>query len=130
MEEWYVICRSLISLSIISLPLGLPVVLSPKQPGKFPVDDPTIGQDPQRNNNFDYGARTESPRQQFLCPFAAHTRKAGPRTDLPLAADEQHAILRAGMPVDFFFATTFVLTVISDRDCVRSRSVTRGVLAE
>jgi hypothetical protein len=75
----------------------MPVVLSPKPPGDFPVDNPEIGHDPQRNNNFDYGARTVSPRQQFLCPFAAHTRKSGPRTDLPQAAIESRAINRGGM---------------------------------
>jgi hypothetical protein len=76
----------------------IPVVMSPKKPGTFPVDNPVIGHDPEQNNNFDYGPRNSGNRQQFLCPFAAHTRKTGPRTDLPQAAIEQHAILRAGIP--------------------------------
>jgi Dyp-type peroxidase family len=76
---------------------GLPVVLTPMKDGHFPVDNPSIGNNPQLNNNFDYGPREESPRQQFLCPFAGHTRKTGPRTDLPLAAAETHMIRRGGI---------------------------------
>jgi Dyp-type peroxidase family len=76
---------------------GTPVVLTPIKNGITPVDDPTIGADPQRNNVFDYGPQAQSPRQQLLCPYAAHTRKSGPRTDLPPAADEAHAILRSSI---------------------------------
>jgi hypothetical protein len=78
------------------LALGCPVVLTPKKPGEFPVDIPEIGHDPQRNNNFDYGARNNATRQQFLCPFAAHTRKTGPRTDIDQASVERFSISRAG----------------------------------
>jgi Dyp-type peroxidase family len=77
---------------------GTPVVLTPVTGGKIPVDDPTIGADPQRNDVFDYGPQGQSPREQLLCPYAGHTRKSGPRTDLPPAADEAHAILRSGIP--------------------------------
>jgi len=76
---------------------GLPVVLTPMEGGKFPVDDPAVGKNPQLNNNFDYGPRVEIPRQQLVCPFAAHTRKTGPRTDLPQAAIESRAINRGGI---------------------------------
>jgi Dyp-type peroxidase family len=83
---------------------GCPVVLTPKPHGEFPVDNPVIGKDPKRNNNFDYGPRNEDPRQQFLCPFAAHTRKTGPRTDISQRnADntpgsvETSAIVRTGV---------------------------------
>jgi Dyp-type peroxidase family len=75
---------------------GLPVVLTPME-GRIPVDNPTVGKNPQLNNNFDYGPRGVTPRTQSLCPFAAHTRKTGPRTDIPLAIDEQHAIRRGGI---------------------------------
>ncbi|KAF8810963.1 Dyp-type peroxidase [Phlegmacium glaucopus] len=73
---------------------GMPVVLTPMPPdGTFPVDDSCIGKNRELNNNFDYGTRGE----QFLCPFAAHTRKTGPRTDLPLKPVEQHMIHRGGI---------------------------------
>jgi hypothetical protein len=80
--------------------------------GRIPVDNPTVGKNPQLNNNFDYGPRGVTPRTQSLCPFAAHTRKTGPRTDIPLAIDEQHAIRRGGTPVHLF-ATIFLLTSTS-----------------
>ena len=79
----------------------MPVVFTPMVDGKFPVDDPAIGKDPKRNNNFDYGPRDERPRKQVLCPFAAHTRKTGPRTDLEKAEVEKHVISRGGTSVHF-----------------------------
>jgi hypothetical protein len=83
------------------LVLGCPVVLTPKPPGEFPVDIPAIGHDPQLNNNFDYGPRDEERRQQFLCPFAAHTRKTGPRTDIDQASTEKFSINRGGISDHF-----------------------------
>jgi Dyp-type peroxidase family len=76
---------------------GLPVVLTPMEGGRFPEDNPTIGKDPQRNNDFNYGPREESPRKQFLCPYAAHTRKTGPRTDISQKDEEEHMIHRGGI---------------------------------
>jgi Dyp-type peroxidase family len=76
---------------------GLPVVLTPKKDGGFPEDDPAIGKDPTRNNHFDYGSREESPRKQFWCPFAAHTRKTGPRTDITKEDGENRMISRGGI---------------------------------
>jgi len=48
---------------------GAPLDLVPIQ------DDPTLGGDPQRNNNFDYS----DDLQQVKCPYAAHVRKTNPR---------------------------------------------------
>ena len=55
---------------------GAPIQLSPLK------DDPALGADPQRNNNFNYteGGGFDS---QTRCPFSAHIRKTNPRTDLP-----------------------------------------------
>ncbi|KAG9599849.1 hypothetical protein KCU77_g3591, partial [Aureobasidium melanogenum] len=61
---------------------GAPIALKPFQ------DDPTLGVDPARNNNFDY-----EPSQE-KCPFAAHSRKMYPRSDLPTQADASHRIIR------------------------------------
>ncbi|KIJ35913.1 hypothetical protein M422DRAFT_179975 [Sphaerobolus stellatus SS14] len=57
---------------------GAPIDLTPLR------DDPVLGADPMRNNNFTY----EHPGFNFIsdqthCPFAAHTRKAFPRADFP-----------------------------------------------
>jgi deferrochelatase/peroxidase EfeB len=70
--------------------------------GKFPVDVPATGKNPQLNNDFHYGLREETPRKQFLCPFAAHTRKTAPRTDIGQEDGEKHMIRRGGTPVHFF----------------------------
>src|SRR6266550_5457872 len=83
------------------LPAGLPVVLTPYEEGKHcPEDHPTTGKDEKKNNDFDYGPRSDSnpptPREQFLCPFAAHVRKTGPRTDIAKYRVEETAISRRG----------------------------------
>lgn len=55
---------------------GAPVDLSPT------VDDPTLGADPERNNNFNYGHLLSSLNtDQSRCPFSAHIRKTRPRSD-------------------------------------------------
>jgi Dyp-type peroxidase family len=65
---------------------GAPLVLAPYK------DDKDLGRDPDRRNNFrDY------PRNQSYCPFAAHIRKSGPRSDLLDELDE-HVIVRGGLP--------------------------------
>src|SRR6185503_125538 len=48
---------------------GAPLALSPAD------DDPALGSDPHRNNDFGYG---EDPRG-FKCPVGAHARRANPR---------------------------------------------------
>jgi Dyp-type peroxidase family len=51
---------------------GAPLAVSPDQ------DDPALGTDPRRNNDFLFG---EYPRG-FKCPVGAHTRRANPRDAL------------------------------------------------
>ncbi|KAL9094069.1 MAG: hypothetical protein Q9165_003739 [Trypethelium subeluteriae] len=63
---------------------GAPVDLTPLK------DDEKLGKDPNRNENFRY-----DPFSQERCPFAAHTRKTNPRSDLP--STEIHRILRRGI---------------------------------
>ena len=48
---------------------GAPLALSPDD------DDPALGSDPHRNNDFRYG---DDPRG-FKCPVGAHARRANPR---------------------------------------------------
>ncbi|KIJ40008.1 hypothetical protein M422DRAFT_780853 [Sphaerobolus stellatus SS14] len=73
---------------------GAPVDLSPLQ------DDPVLGADPTRNNNFTYmHPGFDFTSDQTHCPFAAHTRKAFPRADFsdPEAIVQNHMI-RSGLP--------------------------------
>lgn len=50
-------------------PSGAPLVLAPDR------DDPALGADPTRNNDFLYG----DDLRGFRCPAGAHTRRANPR---------------------------------------------------
>jgi Dyp-type peroxidase family len=58
-------------------------------------DDPALGRDDKRNNDFDFG---DDDRYQRKCPYAAHIRKAYPRNDIALAEAQRHRIIRAGIP--------------------------------
>ncbi|KAJ7636939.1 fungal peroxidase [Roridomyces roridus] len=72
---------------------GAPVDLSPV------FDDPVLGADPTRNNNFTFehdGVNLAT--NQTFCPFAAHIRKTRPRADLGTPEDAIHHIIRAGIP--------------------------------
>jgi Dyp-type peroxidase family len=58
-------------------------------------DDPALGADPNRNNDFAYA---DDPFQR-KCPYAAHIRKAYPRDDAGNEAEVlRHRIIRAGIP--------------------------------
>jgi len=74
---------------------GAPVDLAPLK------DDPALGADPQRNNNFRYNF-PDDPQTQDRCPFAAHLRKTNPRFDLegltPPVSTETRRIVRRGIP--------------------------------
>ncbi|CAE6441402.1 unnamed protein product [Rhizoctonia solani] len=68
-------------------------------------DDPKMGEDPKRNNNFDYsvydvpGVSAQTP-SDYYCPFTAHVRKTAPRNLDPYVARqylESGSIIRAGI---------------------------------
>ncbi|KAG8687908.1 hypothetical protein FRC11_006397 [Ceratobasidium sp. 423] len=68
-------------------------------------DDPKVGGDPKRNNNFDYsvhdvpGVSAQTP-SDYYCPFTAHVRKTAPRNLDPYVARqylESGSIIRAGI---------------------------------
>jgi Dyp-type peroxidase family len=67
---------------------GAPLTLAPE------VDNPTLGADPQRNNNFDY-SRDLHGRQ---APFGCHIRRMNPRdTQLDRLTDVNlHRLIRRG----------------------------------
>lgn len=54
-------------------PSGTPIILKPDVD-----DDPSIGRDENRNNNFEFG----DDRVGLKCPWAAHVRKTYPRDDV------------------------------------------------
>ncbi|KAJ7917245.1 fungal peroxidase [Mycena leptocephala] len=66
---------------------GAPVELSPL------FDDPVLGADRLRNNDFTFAETTD----QSGCPFGAHIRKTRPRIDLGTDDTGRH-IMRAGIP--------------------------------
>ena len=71
---------------------GAPIDLAPTQ------DDPNLGADASRNNNFHY-AFPDDQITQDRCPFAAHTRKTNPRADLEDlgVSTETRRIIRRGI---------------------------------
>lgn len=76
-------------------PLGAPLSLAPF------ADDPDLGADSTRNNDFSFNAIFPDDQQtQNRCPFAAHTRKTNPRFDLngQNIPTEKNRIVRSGIP--------------------------------
>lgn len=65
---------------------GAPLVLTPEH------DDPALGTNPNRNNNFTYA----DDKEGLKCPFSAHIRRLNPRDALndDLVAVNLHHILR------------------------------------
>jgi len=71
---------------------GAPVDLAPL------FDDPQLGADANRNNDFTYAHQGEDIQSnQTRCPFSAHTRKTAPRGDFNPVNTQNH-ILRSGIP--------------------------------
>ena len=68
---------------------GAPLLLAPDR------DDPSLGADPERNNNFLYHDR--DPRG-LICPHGAHARRMNPRDALKdeIAAVNLHRMIRRG----------------------------------
>ncbi len=64
------------------------------------VDDPALGADPTRNNDFSYNnVFPDDQSTQDRCPFAAHVRKTNPRADLAkFRGTELKRIIRSGIP--------------------------------
>ena len=69
-------------------------------------DDPVLGKDNNRNNDFDYHIRDDPSippdvLTDYYCPFIAHTRKTAPRNLDPYVDKkllESALVVRAGMP--------------------------------
>jgi deferrochelatase/peroxidase EfeB len=68
-------------------PSGAPLTLSPDQ------DDPALGTDPQRNNDFLY---REDDDRGLECFAGAHIRRANPRDANIIGAARLHRIIRRG----------------------------------
>ena len=66
-------------------PSGAPLALSPEQ------DDPELGEDPRRNNAFQYQA--DDPRG-LKCPLGAHARRMHPRDATIVGVVPLHRIIR------------------------------------
>ncbi|KAJ6616414.1 fungal peroxidase [Mycena sp. CBHHK59/15] len=93
---------------------GAPVDLAPL------FDDPALGADPSRNNNFTFAHPGETlSTNQTRCPFSAHIRKTRPRADLGTPEDSAHHIMRAGIP--------YGPEVSSDEASSNSTSTERGL---
>jgi Dyp-type peroxidase family len=68
-------------------PSGAPLALAPEK------DDPELGADPRRNNDFLYG---EDDDRGFKCPATAHTRRVNPRDASIIGVPRLHRVIRRG----------------------------------
>jgi len=73
---------------------GAPIDITPLK------DDPKLGADPERNNDFDFSfTNPDDQTDQTRCPFAAHIRKGYPRQDLEKNFNiDKFRIIRQGCP--------------------------------
>lgn len=69
---------------------GAPLVLAPEK------DDPQLGEDPMRNNDFKY---LQADPLGLACPHASHMRRAYARDQKPekVGGVQRHRVLRVGM---------------------------------
>jgi Dyp-type peroxidase family len=67
---------------------GAPLVLAPER------DDPALGADPERNNNFLYVA--DDDEKGFKCPVGAHIRRTHPRDGLDFGNPNIRRMIRRG----------------------------------
>ena len=65
---------------------GAPLVLTPDR------DDPDLGADPLRNNDFGYTA--EDDDRGFKCPFGSHVRRMNPRDGKIFGNPRNHRLIR------------------------------------
>ncbi|MFE1883795.1 Dyp-type peroxidase [Streptomyces diastatochromogenes] len=68
-------------------PSGAPLELAPDH------DDPELGADPQRNNDFLY---RENDDRGFRCPAGAHIRRINPRDATIIGDARMHRLIRRG----------------------------------
>ena len=83
---------------------GAPLTLAPE------VDDPALGADPQRNNDFNYA---NDPRGRQI-PFGSHIRRMNPRdTELTRLTDVNlHRLIRRGTT----FGPPYDINALSEKD--------------
>jgi deferrochelatase/peroxidase EfeB len=67
-------------------PSGAPLILAPER------DDPALGADDQRNNDFRYQADPKG----LICPHGAHARRANPRDSEIIGDVHLHRMIRRG----------------------------------
>ena len=65
---------------------GAPLVLAPDR------DDPALGADPSRNNDFAFGA--EDDGRGFKCPLGSHVRRMNPRDAEIFGNPRRHRLIR------------------------------------
>jgi Dyp-type peroxidase family len=68
-------------------PSGAPLSLAPER------DDPELGDDPRRNNDFLY--QTDDPRG-LKCPLGSHARRMNPRDSVIVGVTRLHRVMRRG----------------------------------
>ncbi|MEU7853893.1 Dyp-type peroxidase [Nonomuraea sp. NPDC049141] len=68
-------------------PSGAPLALTPEH------DDPALGADPHRNNDFMYRANDD---RGFRCPAGAHIRRTNPRDATIIGDARMHRLIRRG----------------------------------
>jgi Dyp-type peroxidase family len=68
-------------------PSGAPLILAPER------DDPALGADEQRNDDFLYG---EADPHGLICPHGAHARRSNPRDSTIIGDVHLHRMIRRG----------------------------------